>query len=237
MVAAERGFAHYADTANVPAAFVWALRDDAITLDGTGVKQMKPIYAARRPGPAWLRWAPSWADAAADGSMGFTTGPWAWHPARDSAAQGHGNFMTIWVKGADRWQVALDLGVDGDTTAHLDEPLRVQPAGTAGRSRLTDLTDLEKNRIKGGSWLRTLRDLAAPDVRVLRDGVARAEGRDGLTGAGSVRFTPLGGRVATSGDIGATWGTWVDGAKKGSYVRFWRNTPQGWRVTVDRLGD
>jgi len=236
MVAAERDFAHYADTANVRDAFVYALRDDALTLDAEGVKPMKPMYASRRPGPAWLRWAPSWADASADGTMGFTTGPWAWHPARDSAAQGHGNFMTIWVKERDRWQVALDLGVSGDSTAQLDEPLRDQPAGMQGRAALTQINDLDK-RISGNGWLRILRSMAAPDVRVLREGMVRAEGRDGLTGASSVRFTPLGGRVATSGDIGATWGTWRDGSKKGSYVRFWRRTAEGWRVTVDRMGE
>jgi hypothetical protein len=236
VTAAERAFAHFADTANIPAAFVWALRDDAIYLDGEGVKQMKPLYAGRRPGPSWLRWAPSWVDASADGTMGLTTGPFAWHPARDSAAVRRGNFMTIWTRGPERWQVTLDLGVAGDTTARLDEPLREQPAGVGGRAALTQLSDLDK-RISGNGWLRTLRGLATPDVRVLRDGLARAEGREGLTGASSVRFTPLGGRVAQSGDIGATWGTWKDGNKRGAYVRFWRRTAEGWRVTVDRMGE
>jgi hypothetical protein len=236
VTATERAFARYADTANIPAAFTWALRDDAITLDGEGVKPMKPLYAGRRAGPSWLRWAPSWVDASADGTMGLTTGPFAWHPARDSAASRRGNFMTIWTKGPERWQVALDLGVAGDSTARLDEPLREQPVGVPGRAALLELSDLDK-RIRGGGWLRTLRGLAAPDVRVLRDDLVRAEGPEGLTGAGSVRFTPLGGRVATSGDIGATWGTWKDGNKKGSYVRFWRRTAAGWRVTVDRMGE
>jgi len=99
-----------------------------------------------------------------------------------------------------------------------------------------ELSELDK-RIRGNGWLRTLRGLAAADVRVLRDDLVRAEGPDGLTGAGSVRFTPLGGRVAASGDIGATWGTWKDGNRKGSYVRFWRRTAAGWRVTVDRMGE
>ena len=237
VTAAERAFARYADTANIPAAFVWALHDDAITLDGDGVKQMKPLYAAaRRPGTAWLRWSPSWVDASADGTMGLTTGPFALHLSRDSAAVRRGNYMTIWTKGPDRWQVALDLGVAGDSTSHLDEPLREQPAGVEGRAALTQLSDLDK-RISGNGWLRTLRGLAAADVRVLRDNMVRAEGREGLSGAASVRFTPLGGRVATSGDIGATWGTWKDGEKKGAYVRFWRRTAEGWRVTVDRMGE
>jgi len=239
VVAAERAFAHYADTANLGAAFVWALRDDAIYLDADGVKQMKPVYAARPAGPAWLRWVPSWVDAAADGSMGLTTGPYAFHRSRDAADSvpiGRGDFMTIWVKGADRWQVALDQGIGGDTTAHLDEPLREQVAGVTGQAALPELMDVDK-RIRGDGWLATLKGLAVADVRVLREGTPRGAGRAGLTGARTVRFTPLGGRVAASGDIGATWGTWVDGSKKGAYVRFWRRTAEGWRVTVDRLGD
>ncbi|HEX7918392.1 MAG TPA: hypothetical protein VF454_03265, partial [Gemmatimonadales bacterium] len=123
LVAAERAFAFYADTGGTPAAFVWALRDDAITLDATGVKPMKPIYAARRRGPALLSWGPSWAEMSNDGTMGFTLGPWTWRPARDSAVAARGHFMTIWVKGAERWQVALDLGAGGDSTSSLDEPL------------------------------------------------------------------------------------------------------------------
>jgi hypothetical protein len=237
MVLAERAFAHYADTAGTPAAFVWALRDDAITLDADGVHPMKPGYANRRRGPALLSWAPSWADMSEDGTMGVTTGPWTWRPARDSAVARRGNFLTIWVKGPERWQVALDLGVSGDSTAHLDEELLEMPAGVAGRARLSDITGLDRNRIRGRDWLASLRALSSPDVRVLRDGVPRAVGRETLTGAASVRFTSLGGRVAPSGDLGATWGTWVDGDKKGSYVRIWKRTNDGWKVVVDRMGE
>ncbi|HWA40398.1 MAG TPA: hypothetical protein VG712_02240 [Gemmatimonadales bacterium] len=237
MVRTERAFAQYADTGGTPAAFVWALRDDAITLTGEGVAQMKPMYASRRRGPALLSWAPSWADMSEDGTMGVTTGPWEWRPARDSAVAQRGNFLTIWVKGPERWQVALDLGVSGDSTAHLDEEVAEQPAGVGGRARLSDLVDLDKDRIKGDGWLEALRRLATPDVRVLRDNAVRGTGPDALTGARSIRFAPLGGRVAPSGDLGATWGTWRDGNARGSYVRIWKRTAEGWRVVVDRMGE
>ena len=237
VVAAERAFAHYADTASIGPAFVWALRADAITLDANGVKLMRPIYEARRNNGALLRWAPSWADAAEDGTLGVTTGPWEWRPARDSAVQGRGNFLTIWVKGPERWQVALDIGVGGDSTARLDEPLLEMPGGVTGRGRLEELMGLDRERIRGGGWVRALQALAAPDVRVIREGQVRGAGRDALSGAASVRFTSLGGRVATSGDLGSTWGTWRDGAKKGSYVRIWKRTAEGWRVVIDRMGD
>ena len=237
LVAAERGFARYADSAGAPAAFVWALGDDAITLDGDGVRLMRPIYQARRPTGALLRWAPSYADVAADGAFGVTSGPWEWRPARDSAVKARGQFLTIWRKGPERWQVALDLGVAGDSTADLTEPLREMPAGLTGRARLSDLTDLERRRVTGRGWVDALRALSAPDVRVLRENSARGASPASIDGPPSVRFQSLGGTVATTGDLGATWGTWKDGDKKGSYVRIWKRTTDGWRMVVDRMGD
>ena len=237
LVAAERAFVRYADSASAPPAFVWALREDAITLTGDGVKPMRPIYAARPRNKALLSWAPSYVDVAADGELGITSGPWEWRPARDSAVQARGQFLTIWRKGPERWQVALDLGIGGDSTADLGEPVTVMPAGVGGRARLSDLTDLERHRLSGNDWVRALRALSAPDVRVLRENSVRGSGPASIDGAASVRFQSLGGTVATSGDLGATWGTWTDGAKKGSYVRIWKRTSDGWRVVVDRMGD
>lgn len=237
LISAERAFAYYADTANISAAFVWALRDDAITLDADGVKQMRPMYQARRPGPALLLWEPSWAGVSEDGNFGVTTGPWTWRPARDSSVKARGQFLTIWRKGPDRWQVALDLGVTGDSTAQLLGSVREMPVGVAGRARLGDVLDTDRDRIKGNGWLRALRDHSAPDVRVLREGEVMAEGREALTGSASVRFTPLGGTVASSGDLAGTWGTWRDGNTRGSYVRIWKHTAEGWRVVVDRMGE
>jgi putative lumazine-binding protein len=237
MVAAERAFAHYADTAYTGAAFVWALRTDAITLDSSGVKSMRPLYENRRNNGALLSWGPSWADVSADGEMGFTLGPWTWRPARDSAVQARGHFMTIWIKGEARWQVALDLGVGGDSTSRLDEPLIEMPAGTTGPARLTELTGLEGARMRGAGWVRGLQALSAPEVRVLREDRPMGIGPQAIAGASSVRFTPLGGRVAGSGDLGATWGTYRDGVKKGAYVRFWKRTSEGWRVVVDRMAE
>lgn len=237
LTAAERAFARYADSASAPAAFVWALRDDAITLDGAGVHLMRPIWAARHATGALLSWAPSYVDVAADGMMGITSGPWEWRPARDSAVQARGQFLTIWKKGPDRWQVALDLGISGDSTADLGEPVTIAPPGLEGRARLSDLTDLERRRIAGNGWVTALRALAAPEVRVLRENVPRHTGPAAIDGAATVRFQSLGGTVATSGDLGATWGTWTDGGKKGSYVRIWKRTRDGWRIVVDRMGD
>ena len=237
LVAAERAFARYADSASAPPAFVWALRADAITLDGDGVKLMRPIYAARERNSALLSWAPTYVDVAVDGEMGITSGPWEWRPARDSAVKARGQFLTLWRKGPERWQVALDLGVSGDSTADLGDPVKFMRPGVSGPARLSDLTDLERHRLDGSGWVAALRALSAPEVRVLRENSVRGSGPQAIDGAATVRFQSLGGTIATSGDLGATWGTWKDGAQKGSYVRIWKRTADGWRVVVDRMGD
>lgn len=236
MVAAERAFAHYADTAGINKSFLWGLAPDAITLDSNGVKPMRPIYERRTENGAALRWAPSWADMAADGSMGVTTGPWSWAPHRDSTVLDRGNFLTVWVKGPERWQAAMDIGVGGDSTARLDEPITELSPAVTGRGRLEDVLTIDRTRIRGRGWVAALRALTAPEARILRDGRVRGTGPAGIEGNASTRFTPLGGRVATSGDLAATWGTWQEGRKKGPYVRIWRNTPEGWRVVVDLMG-
>lgn len=237
LVSAERAFALYADTANTRDAFLWALRDDAITFDQGALVQMRPRWQARAPGHAVLNWAPTFADVSDDGTLGVTSGPWTWRPARDSAVQARGQFLTIWRKGPERWQVALDLGVGGDSTADLTEPVLEMPAGVTGRARLSDLTDLDKSRIKGAHWVEALRSLSASDVRILRENMVRGNDAAAISGPAAARFTVLGGTVASSGDLGATWGTWKDGAKQGSFVRIWKHTADGWRVVVDRMGE
>ena len=109
--------------------------------------------------------------------------------------------------------------------------------GVSGPARLSDLTDLERHRLDGSGWVAALRALSAPEVRVLRENSVRGSGPQAIDGAATVRFQSLGGTIATSGDLGATWGTWKDGAQKGSYVRIWKRTADGWRVVVDRMGD
>ena len=237
VIAVERAFSHYADTANIPAAFLWALAPDAITLDADGVKPMRPLYVARRPGPALLQWEPSLVDASEDGNFAISTGPWEWRPARDSGVKGRGQFLTVWKKGPERWQVALDLGIGGDSTAHLTGNVRGLPAGRTGHAALEQVLGVERGKVKGNGWVRALRALATPDVRVLREGMALAEGRDALDGSSSARFSSLGGTVSSAGDLGATWGTWRDGSHRGSYVRIWKRTADGWRVILDRMGD
>ena len=237
VIAVERAFSHYSDTASTPAAFLWALAPDAITLDADGVKLMRPQWVSRRPGPALLLWEPSLVDASEDGNFAITTGPWEWRPARDSAVKERGHFLTIWKKGPERWQVALDLGVTGDPTARLTGNVRELPPGRTGHAAVEQVLGVERGKVKGNGWVRALRALATPDVRVLREGMALAEGRDALDGSSSARFFPLGGTVASSGDLGATWGTWRDGSHRGSYVRIWKRTADGWRVIIDRMGD
>jgi hypothetical protein len=237
MVQAEREFARYADSANTRDAFLWALRDDAITLDGEGVNPMRPIHQARQPNRNHLAWVPAWADMSADGTMGVTTGPWEWRATREAPVRARGQFLTIWLKETERWRVFLDLGVGGDSTLRLDVPVIQVTPGVTGRARLSDLTDLDRGRIRGDGWLDALRALAAPDVRVLREGAPLGIGPAALSGQRSVRFNSLGGRVAGSGDLAATWGTWKDGTLKGSYVRIWKRTREGWRVVVDRMGE
>jgi hypothetical protein len=242
LVAAERAFARMADTANVRDAFVWALAPDAIAIDSAGVHNMHDQYVAKPVRPFSLRWEPSWVDVSADGRFGISTGPWEFRAARDSAVAGRGQFLTIWKKGPDGWKVALDHGVGGDSTADLSGPVDALPdAPIPDRSAgiLERLLTIERAALRGKGWVNGLRGLAAPQVRVMRDGSPNRFGRDGIRlpdgVTGTPTFSSLGGTVAGSADLAGTWGTWKAGTKGGAYIHIWRHTAQGWRIVVELM--
>lgn len=242
LVAAERAFARYADSADVRDAFVWALSPDAIAIDSGGVHNMHDQYLAKPVRHFSLGWEPAWVDVSADGLFGISTGPWEFRPARDSAVAGRGQYLTIWKKGPDGWKVALDHGITGDSTANLlgpvDSPAEASvPDRTAGV--LDRLLTIERAALRRKEWVDGVRSLASPQVRVMRDGSPNGFGHDavrppdGVTGP--LTFVSLGGSVAGSADLAGSWGTWKAGTKSGAYVHIWRHTAQGWRIVVELM--
>ena len=63
-------------------------------------------------------WEPSFAELAGSGEMGWTTGPWEFHPTPDKPAAAFGHFVTVWKRVADgSWRAAVDIGIVHDKPA------------------------------------------------------------------------------------------------------------------------
>ncbi len=107
----ELGFAAAARQDNVRDAFLAHIAEDGI-LFRPGPVHGRDALEHQQPGPELLAWRPIYAEAAASGDLGFTTGPWSFRPRRDTAEVAFGHFVTVWKKQADgAWRFVLDIGV------------------------------------------------------------------------------------------------------------------------------
>ncbi len=89
-------------------------------------------------------------------------------------------------------------------------------------------------------------DYAAPDAILFRDGAAPLSGSAAIKenlatrGPGSLTWTPRDASVATSGELGYTWGDYVfrpgssEKVYTGHYVSIWKRQPDNhWKWVVD----
>lgn len=200
-----------------------------------------------------LEWAPETVGVAADGDMGFTSGPWSTHaPGTDALV--HGHFLTVWKRGTDGvWRVQVDGGVSHPAIAEPADVKIVTGTGDASASAVLAAGDIDTRRRlleKGDDELRNAlgqpsgaaasawRSVADAELRVLRAGHAPATGTDAndlishdlpRQGSGVRRALD----VASSGDLGYTIGGDASCQPCGTYYRIWRWRDGRWRLLVD----
>lgn len=244
----ELGFAAAARQDNVRDAFLAHIAEDGI-LFRPGPVHGRDALEHQQPGPELLAWRPIYAEAAASGDLGFTTGPWSFRPRRDTADVAFGHFVTVWKKQADgAWRFVLDIGVSTmpDTAYPHDVETR-QGDATPVAASVEDLMQRERSLSEAAA-----RDgypaalIAALDAgaRVLRPGARPALGPDAarpLIPDGAITWRPIDGDVSAAGDLGYAWGDYelrADGAadvERGNYLHVWRRVAGEWRIALDLL--
>ncbi|HEX6558895.1 MAG TPA: nuclear transport factor 2 family protein [Longimicrobiales bacterium] len=119
VAAAELAFARAAQTRTVNEAFLAVLAPDAMLFRPGPVNG--PEYHAEHPIPAdaLLRWAPSYAETSADGSLGFTTGPYE-AGTRGQPPRSTGHFLSVWRNTAGTWRLVFDGGTPGPIELSVD---------------------------------------------------------------------------------------------------------------------
>lgn len=262
VISAEQAFAVLAAEVGTREAFLAVLADDAIVFRPRAVSA-RAWFESQRPSQGLLAWQPILADASAAGDMGFTTGPWTYRAEKDGRPAAFGNYFTVWRRGEDgRWRVVIDHGTSNTqpdsipALVHPDHELVRPDAGGLNASPLGDTRALlDTDRAFSGAATRhglhaALAGYVAADVRALRDGSHPIVGitalRDYVAARpGAVAWQPLGGAVASSGDLGYTYGEyWITSGSSdsiieaGNYLRAWRNNALGrtnWRVIVDLM--
>jgi len=257
LVQAEHEFAVLATDSTVQAAFESRIAEDAILFRPGPVDGVSALAAQPMSDDLALVWAPAWADVSAAGDLGYTTGPWR-AGARGiptDSLPGAGQYVTLWRRTADGFRFVLDFGISHDAAdvAWPAEAERAGPAASvapvaddaprlqqAGNALLIADQDLAE-ALAGGDPA-VYRAYATEAVRVLRNGAAPAFGVDALIAAApafTVSYVPVRSGVATSNDLGYTYGEVrapgnAQDPPMGYYLRIWRRQGDGsWKLALD----
>jgi ketosteroid isomerase-like protein len=250
LVAAERAFAQASVERGMRTAFLEVLAEDSIVFRPHAV-DARSWFEERPEAEGTLAWKPIVAEVSADGTLGYTSGPWTFTATDGTRAYGH--YVSIWRRRADgSWRLLVDLGVsheDPDEVAdEVARPERDPPPDAAEADTLvpelrrTDEAFAELASRKGA--VRAYRKLSAGDLRLYRAGTLPATDRRSVRAL--LRQQPArsswevsDAAAAGSGDLGYTLGTTSvpgeDGdAGRNSYVRLWHRGRSGdWRLILD----
>ena len=255
LVAAERAFSALAVAKGIKPAFLDYLAPDAIVFRPTATNGPKAIEA-QLPSTNILIWEPAYAEISAAGDLGVTSGPWELlraDPKRPPVAFGH--FISVWRKERGQWRVAVDIGTEhdkpergvgsGDFTPG-PAPARGGSKGAAVDLRLLD--DAFTKAMMTGGIGPAYTAMAAPDVRFHRDHMLPLAGLADVRALmgkmpGYFNYRPEGQRVASSHDLGCTWGQAEQRPPGGTtpadscvYLHVWRRgADKQWKLALEVL--
>lgn len=252
LVSAERAFSQFSVDHGIKPAFLEFLGEQAIIFTPRAAPGRKsyleqpdgPDEEATRP---TLVWRPVFADIAASGDFGYTTGPYVLSFQREGVAQSRfGHYVTVWKKASGgQWKVRIDKGIHhpGPSTAP-DEVLYPSEAKTSSSTappvRLDDL--LERDRTysdlaaKQGA-VPAFGEIASDSVRLYRDGSFPIMGKKASLDAlekTPLKLSPEGGDVAASGDLAFTYGVGeTESGETSTYLHIWKREAGAWRLVLD----
>jgi ketosteroid isomerase-like protein len=261
LVESERAFARASADSGMRQAFMSYLAEEAIVFRPEPTRG-KERYVNSPEVPGMLIWQPVFADISRDGKMGYTTGPWEFRQeSKNDSADGYGDYISIWKKQADNsWKVVIDVGishphpgydlriVDLETEHPAVNPAqKIKPSPEINGSVLLELDQTFSNMAEGLGIQMAFQSMASPEVRLYREGSFPLVGLEfSLTWLsdfpGTYRWTPQAADVASSGDLGYTYGTGeysfetVDGLliERFSYLRIWKIDHEGdWKLTLE----
>ena len=261
MVETEQAFSKTAEVKNTRDAFMEFIADDGLLFRPNAVNGKK--WMNEHPVPPsdkhpLLAWQPVFAQMAAAGDLGFTTGPWEFKSdIKDANPAGYGHFVTLWKRQSDgKWRFVVDLGISHPESGG---PLKIWQVEASPRADSFKAVDVTKTQ---ASLLRMDQSYSEEAVK---NGVAKAFGTYAQLGARlylpeklpfvgrdsavatlnqlkeKVTYHPIAGDVSRSGDLGYTHGTYEktgieDPGKtveRGNYLRIWQKHGDAWQVALD----
>ena len=217
-------------------------------------------YSSAKPssGGSKLTWYPAWALLSSSGDFGVDTGPWTASSVKDGKpVESHGEWLTVWARHKEGdWKVLFDSGTSHPAAGHPPKALAKQSAvpqlpELAGPVPPTEdihdqLLRAEKvfsNEARDHSLRSAYQGSGAPDLRLLLEGGQPILGlalaaRVTPDVASGLRWVPMGGTAARSGDLGYIYGMTYkisdtqQSAPQGTYMHVWKRDADGWKMLI-----
>lgn len=249
LVEAERTFAAYTEKEGIKAGFSRFLASNALVVIQKKFAPGKPLYEKAPFLPGVLSWWPVYADIAASGDFGYTTGPFEVRPKhKTDAPVGFGHFTTVWQKNSSGvWEALIDVGIQHNRPPQAITDLAIPAAysqkltaGVDTTERRIELIEAENQLAQraGGQSLQVAYQYALANdfpVRLYRASRLPSVGSEAVTFARletiPAEFTLIGVKVASSGDMGFSYGYVTYEQQTGSFLRIWKRLPDAsWKV-------
>jgi ketosteroid isomerase-like protein len=256
---AERSFAQSSAMHGRKASFVENFADESVVFTNKWITNGKQFTKAQKESPRILKWEPEFMDIANSRDFGISTGPWEMQdylPGTVPLATGY--FLTVWKKQPNGvWQVILDAGsetpapeVNNHTIsfpAGADKPFNnkvhintvIVSAELSDRDR--QMLDIWKRNPVSSTYAAFL----TTDVRIQKSSELPKIKKDLVRLFldklnRTLTWTTVGSGVASSGDLGFTYGTFetndVSEISSGHYVRIWKKQSDGkWLISLEMI--
>jgi ketosteroid isomerase-like protein len=249
LVTAERAFSQFSVDHGIKPAFLEFLGEEGIVFSPRATPGRKsfldqPDEPNDKAPRAELVWRPIFADIAASGDFGYTTGPYELSFQREGVAQSRfGHYVTVWKKSSDgQWKVRIDKGIRHPNRFDAPDEVRypTDAKTKAASARLDDL--LGRDRTYGDLVAKrgaptAFDEIASESVRLYREGgfpiVGKKAALDALEKT-PLKISPEGGDVAASGDLGFTYGTAeAESGETSTYLHIWKKESGAWLLVLD----
>jgi ketosteroid isomerase-like protein len=240
LVQAEEKFAAYSVANSTKEAFLKFADSSGIVFDNGKPVNAIEIWNKRENRPGKLNWWPEYAVIAASMDFGYTTGPWAF--SINDTVKVNGYYITVWhINNKGEWKFLVDLGVNGSCDfAVLDKTIsKIDVRNEDAESSLKQVEqDLIANYSKNGKA--SYNNVLSSSSILYRNRMCKAVSEqqhkivlDSLPL--KIQYTINGEGVASTGDIGYTYGTTIIRSKTDNYLRIWRREKDGWKIAVEVL--
>ncbi|MGI8812623.1 MAG: hypothetical protein ACR2IH_08875 [Pyrinomonadaceae bacterium] len=247
MIDAEKAFDKAAAESGMKPAFLAYLSDDSIIFKPNAVNGIEFWRNAADVSAALLIRHPSFADIAANGTLGYTSGRWEYYPKGniDPSPQ-FGQFVTIWErKQSGAFRAVLDIGVTHDKPENPETQRDVKidrdrDPNKRGRSAVDASMNFLRKSMTNSALSGAYDEFAAEDIRVLLDSEPPVTGKKNVVNATrNYRSVDFPKKVALfeAADMAYTWNPCEydntdEGQRKGNCLHVWKLRNKKWWIVL-----